>query len=185
MLSRLAWRWQSATSTYRNHRMFHQSLTRLDKHSANAVTHESDLKIDNESESTMIPTIQSASNSYELLNVVSKNVKRFSAQQTLAALKTLFELQKQPKWVQSFCFLWPELTLKISFSTSINPTDIARNSDFERLCRSLKRNARFMELNDVIEALKIVSFVGTRANSEITMTLLNLIKHQINDVTLG
>lgn len=42
-----------------------------------------------------------------------------------------------------------------------------------------------MELNDVIEALKILSFVGTSANSEITMSLLHLIKYQINDVTLG
>lgn len=42
-----------------------------------------------------------------------------------------------------------------------------------------------MELNDVIEALKIVSFVGVDASSEITMSLLNLIKFQINDVSLG
>lgn len=70
-------------------------------------------------------------------------------------------------------------------STSINRIDIVGNSDYERLCRSLKRNARHLELNDVIEALKIISYVGTSASSEITMSLLNLIKYQINDVTLG
>lgn len=42
-----------------------------------------------------------------------------------------------------------------------------------------------MELNDVIDALKIVSFVGVKSNSEIVMSLLHLIKYQINDVSLG
>lgn len=71
------------------------------------------------------------------------------------------------------------------FRTSIAHDDIVRNSDFERLCRSLKRNARHLELNDAIEALKIISFVGTSSSSEITMSLLHLIKYQINDVDLG
>lgn len=42
-----------------------------------------------------------------------------------------------------------------------------------------------MELNDLIDALKIVTFVGVKQNSEITMSLLNLIKYQINDASLG
>lgn len=42
-----------------------------------------------------------------------------------------------------------------------------------------------MDLNDVIEALKVITFVATSPKSEITMSLLHLIKVQINDVTLG
>lgn len=70
-------------------------------------------------------------------------------------------------------------------SSSINPEDIRKNSNFEGLCRSLKRNSPHMELNDVIEALKIISFVGVRSNSLISMWLLHLIKEQVNDLTLS
>lgn len=55
-------------------------------------------KNDNDS---MVTTIKSATNSYELLNVISKDVKQFSSQQTLTALKKLFELQKHTKWVDT------------------------------------------------------------------------------------
>ncbi len=63
-----------------------------------AVSHECssiDSKIDNGS--MMIATIQSATSSYDLLNIISKNVKQFSVDQTLTALRKLFDLQKNSR----------------------------------------------------------------------------------------
>lgn len=42
-----------------------------------------------------------------------------------------------------------------------------------------------MELNDVIDALKIISFVGTSPNSKVRMSLLNLVNAQLDDLTLS
>ncbi|XP_037034087.1 uncharacterized protein LOC119072878 [Bradysia coprophila] len=162
MLSRSVGR--SLANVFRNRRLFHQSIRYMGKDDAIQTYEFPNTSMKDGSDSTTM--IKSARNSSEFLSVISKNVTYFSAAETLASLRTLFELQKDT-------------------TTSISQRDIAVNSDFERLCRSLKRNARKMELNDVIEALKIVSFVGVKGNSEITMSLLNLIKHQINEATLG
>lgn len=69
--------------------MIHRSTKFMDKAAVETTT-----RNDNDS---MVPTIKSASNSHELLNVISKNVKRFTAEETLTALRSLFELQKNTK----------------------------------------------------------------------------------------
>lgn len=42
-----------------------------------------------------------------------------------------------------------------------------------------------MQLNDIIDALKILIFIGVPTDSVICVNLLHTIKHQINDVSLG
>lgn len=70
-------------------------------------------------------------------------------------------------------------------STTLQTSQILRHPEFESLCRSLKSHARSVEINELIESLKILSFLGIPSNSEISYILLNLIKNQINDVELG
>lgn len=70
-------------------------------------------------------------------------------------------------------------------STSIPNKHILRNPDFEHLCRNLKHVARQLDVNDTIEAMKILNYVGVPPNSDISMTLLHLVRHQINDISLG
>lgn len=42
-----------------------------------------------------------------------------------------------------------------------------------------------MQINDIIDALKILIFIGVPTDSVICVNLLHTIKHQINDVSLG
>lgn len=94
MLSRIVWRCNPVVIGFRKHKMFHQSTCFMDKEIVNGELHKfpsTATKYDNDS---MTTAIKSSTNSYELLNVISKNVKHFSAEQTLTALNTLFELQK-------------------------------------------------------------------------------------------
>lgn len=71
------------------------------------------------------------------------------------------------------------------YSTSIQHQHIVKNPDFESLCRNLKFVSRTMQLNDIIDALKILIYIGVPTDSVICVHLLHTIKHQINDVSLG
>lgn len=69
--------------------------------------------------------------------------------------------------------------------TAIHVKHILKNPDFENLCRNLKSVSRTLDVNDVIEAVKILNFVGVPPNSEICMTMLHLVRTQINDINLS
>lgn len=64
-------------------------------------------------------------------------------------------------------------------------SDIMRHPELEKICRALKSSARHLEINDVIEALKILFYVGVPPNSEIATSMLNVIRYNINDITLN
>lgn len=70
-------------------------------------------------------------------------------------------------------------------STAIPNKHILKNPDFEHLCRNLKHVARTLDVNELIDAMKILNYVGVPPNSDISMTLLHLVRHQINDISLG
>jgi FAST kinase domain-containing protein 2 len=61
---------------------------------------------------------------------------------------------------------------------------IVNSPDFIKLCKRLKSQARVITLNDTIQALKVVSYVGVPANSTIVQVLLQLIRHSVNDLSL-
>uniref|UniRef100_A0A182NRH6 RAP domain-containing protein n=1 Tax=Anopheles dirus TaxID=7168 RepID=A0A182NRH6_9DIPT len=84
---------------------------------------------------------------------------------TLPALKTLFELQKNGK-------------------STLRSDQIVRHPRFAELCQNVRFESRTFLMNDITECLKILTFFGVHTNSEIMTVLLQLIRHQINDVTL-
>lgn len=61
---------------------------------------------------------------------------------------------------------------------------IVNSPDFIKLCKRLKSQARGITLNDTIEALKIVSFVGVPSSSTIIQVLLQLVRQGVNDLSL-
>lgn len=71
------------------------------------------------------------------------------------------------------------------YSTAIQTKHILKNPDFEHLCRNLKSISRSLDVNEIIEAIKILNFVGVPTNSEICMTLLHLVRNQINDISIS
>lgn len=181
MLSRIVRLWNPFVIGLGRPRMFHISTSLMDK----SMERFEQLKVDSKNDKDHLTTIiKSAITSYALLDIISRNVKKFTPGQTTSALRTLFQLQKDKRW-ESKCFSESSFLNGVLHSTSIGHKDLVHNSDFRRLCESLKRNARFMELNDVIDALKVISFFDINPESEITMSLLHLIKEQINEATLG
>ena len=84
---------------------------------------------------------------------------------TLPALKTLFELQKNGK-------------------STLRSDQILKHPRFAELCQNVRFESRTFLMNDITECLKILTYLGVHTNSEIITVLLQLIRHQINDVTL-
>lgn len=89
-----------------------------------------------------------------------------TSHQTIACLRAIFQHQK------------PEGRI-------IKSPDIVKHPVFGHLCENLRQNARSLSLNDTIDSLKILSFLGIQPNSRIMTSLLSLIRFQINDVTLA
>ncbi|XP_055613466.1 uncharacterized protein LOC129759917 [Uranotaenia lowii] len=111
--------------------------------------------------------LKDATDPREVLDFLPKLDKRKINRQsvTLAALKSLFELHKLGK-------------------TAIDRQEILHHPRFAELCRALKLDARSLIMNDITEILKILTYFGVRTNSEIMTVLLNLLRLQINDVSL-
>lgn len=89
MLSRVFYRLKPIANG--KYQWFHQSTCLMEKALFQVEQKLPDMNNDNDSITT---SIKSARSSYELLNGISKNIKTMSSQETLTALRTLFELQK-------------------------------------------------------------------------------------------
>lgn len=111
--------------------------------------------------------LKNASDAKEVLEFLPTLDKRKLNRQavTLAALKALFELHKNGK-------------------TTIQRTEVLNHVRFADLCKALKHESRFLVVNDITECLKILTYFGVGSSSEIVTILLQLLRHQINDVSL-
>ena len=74
--------------------------------------------------------------------------------------------------------------VKFSCSSELSTNEILAHKDFKKLCRKLRTQAPGIELGDTIEALKVVSYVGVSAESTIFQVLLQLIRHNVNQLNL-
>lgn len=117
-----------------------------------------------------------------MLKLVNEHCNILNSKHLMQALRSLFDLQKYGRYV-----------LKINkihfnpftyFSSDVTTRDILRHPDFEKLCKKLKSQSGIIELNETIEALKIISYVGVPSNSTIVQVLLQLIRRNINSLTL-
>lgn len=70
------------------------------------------------------------------------------------------------------------------YSTNLSTYEILKRPEFDKICYHLKSQSGMIELNETIEALKVISFMGASANSTIVQVLLQLIRHNINHLTL-
>lgn len=79
------------------------------------------------------------------------------------------------------CFIFKNISFH---SSSLSTQQIIQHPHFEKLCHKIKTQAGLIELNETIEALKIISYVGVSSQSTIIQVLLQLIRHSINDLSL-
>lgn len=71
-----------------------------------------------------------------------------------------------------------------NFSSDMSTQQLLQNSHFNKLCQRLKTQAGLIELNETLEALKIICYVGINSDSTIVQVLLQLIRHNINHLAL-
>lgn len=87
--------------------------------------------------------------------------KHLSGETVVYALKTITTLQK-------------------ANSISIKPHFIISHPNFELLCRRLKICSPIFSVNELIESFKLLCLLGVPKNSELSLHLLQLIRHEIN-----
>lgn len=86
---------------------------------------------------------------------------------------------------QRFCFFCFVLfSLSPFCSLSLPSRDVLDHPKFHTLCTKVKKFAPNLTENNIIDLIKIFNFLGVESNSEIFLVLLNLIRYQINELTL-
>lgn len=66
----------------------------------------------------------------------------------------------------------------------ISAAQIVGHPSFMILCRKLRNIAPSMDVSDNLNALKIISYLKIPANTELSLVLVSLLRHQINDLSL-
>lgn len=70
------------------------------------------------------------------------------------------------------------------YSSSESKKKILESKEFLLLCKSLKSQSRTLDTHETVEALKCVCYIGLPSESAIVQILLQLLRHQINDLNL-
>lgn len=114
----------------------------------------------------MLETVfKSATNPLQVLRKLPSNPSELPGDTVIRALQTIATLQKVNKDM-----------IKCQFITS--------HPNFEQLCRRLKRCSPMFTPDELVKSFKFLSSLGIPSNSEISLVLLNLIRHQINELSV-
>ncbi|XP_052744126.1 uncharacterized protein LOC112050548 isoform X2 [Bicyclus anynana] len=108
-------------------------------------------------------TIKTAPTTSEVLATVQANLAVLTHRHMLQALRSLFELQKTSK-----------------YNKDMDTDAIIKDPTFGVLCQNFKKHARALEVNETIEAIKVLSFLKVPADSLILQTMLQMIRCNIN-----
>ncbi|PSN30798.1 hypothetical protein C0J52_15293 [Blattella germanica] len=113
----------------------------------------------------LLQNIRSSTDTSDVLQIVGNHYSIMNAKHVVQALRSLFELKK-------------------SGHCQFSKDQLTNNPDFLQLCKRLKSQSRALSLNDTIEALKVVSYIGVSSKSLIIQILLQLIRQGVNDLSL-
>ncbi|XP_047115538.1 uncharacterized protein LOC124795518 isoform X1 [Schistocerca piceifrons] len=100
-----------------------------------------------------------------LMEVVKVHHSIMNNKHVMQALRSLFELSKSESSHQAKQF-------------------VIQSAEFHKLCHTLKLQSRSLEINETIEALKIVSFLGLPSSSPLIQVLLQLVRYNVNELSL-
>lgn len=70
------------------------------------------------------------------------------------------------------------------FRTTLTKDELTRSPEFTALCHKIQKNARNLELTDLINSIKCLSYLGVSVNSNIMQVMLQLMSKMINDMSL-
>ncbi|XP_039757984.1 uncharacterized protein LOC120632243 isoform X1 [Pararge aegeria] len=111
----------------------------------------------------ILMTIKTAPSTREVLAAVQANLPLLTHRHMLQALRSLFELQKTSKYDKD------------------RDTDaIIKDPTFSVLCQNFKKHARALDVNEIVEAVKVLSYLKVPVDSLIVQTMLQLIRCNIN-----
>ncbi|XP_034833978.1 FAST kinase domain-containing protein 2, mitochondrial-like isoform X1 [Maniola hyperantus] len=108
-------------------------------------------------------TIKTAPSAGEVLAAVQANLPLLTHRHMLQALRSLFELQKTSK-----------------YDKNQDTNAIIKNPTFSVLCQNFKKHARALETNEIVEAVKVLSYLKVPVDSLIVQTMLQMIRCNIN-----
>ncbi|XP_025191061.1 uncharacterized protein LOC112591452 [Melanaphis sacchari] len=113
----------------------------------------------------LITSIKNAKQTSDVLQMLRLHSTAMNAQQHLQALNSLFLLQKSKR-------------------TNLSKEELTRSPEFTAMCHKIQNYSRNLELNDVMNSVKYLSYLGVSVNSNIMQMLLQLISKMINDMSL-
>lgn len=70
------------------------------------------------------------------------------------------------------------------FRTKLSKEELTRSPEFTALCYKIQNNSRNLELNDIINSIKCLSYLGVSVNSNVMQMLLQLISKMVNEMSL-
>lgn len=108
---------------------------------------------------TTMLALQTSLSTSEVLVTIQKHLPIMSHKHLLMALRSLFQMHKLER---------------------SNSTALIKDPGFNVLVQNLKKQARNLDINECIEAIKILSYLRVPLNSFILQTLLQLIRCNIN-----
>ncbi|KAJ8723617.1 hypothetical protein PYW07_007597 [Mythimna separata] len=109
----------------------------------------------------LMTVIKAAPTAAEVLSAVDSHMAKMDHTHMLQALCCLFELQK-------------------SGQSGTDPAILLSSPTFETLCQKFKRHARALDVNQALEATKILSFLKVPTDSTVVQTMLQLLRCYIN-----
>lgn len=118
---------------------------------------------------TLEITLKSATNPLQVLSSLpstSSDFRTIPSETVIHTLQTIAILQRANKD-----------TIKSDFITS--------HPNFEQLCRRLKRCSTILSADELVKSFRFLCTLGVPTNSEISLVLLNLIKHEINNLSVN
>lgn len=113
----------------------------------------------------VMSSIITAPTAAEVLAAVDKNMPAMTHKHMLQALRSLFQLQR-------------------SGNLATEPEKLVTNPVFGDLCQNFKKHARALDVNEAIEATKVLSFLKVPADSIVVQTMLQIIRCYINMINV-
>lgn len=113
----------------------------------------------------LMTVIKAAPTAAEVLNAVNSNMAKMDHTHMLQALCCLFELQKTGQ-------------------SGTDPEQLVTNPTFGVLCQKFKRHARALDVNEALEATKVLSYLEVPTDSTVVQTMLQLLRCYINMMNL-
>ncbi|KAK9497099.1 hypothetical protein O3M35_004476 [Rhynocoris fuscipes] len=113
----------------------------------------------------LLKNMKSASDISDILMSVKMHHAIMNNRHLMQAFRSIFLLQKNE-------------------SSNMSNGEIVRSAEFKQLCQTLKSHIRNLDIDDRVEALKTLSYLGVPATSHIVQIVLQSITKEVNELSL-